>query len=56
LFFFGAEFTKIYTETFGSRLDARLMGNVPKPESTIVDPSTGRPAGRANEQASITLT
>jgi membrane protein len=56
LFFFGAEFTKIYTETFGSRLDARLMGNVPKQESTIVDPRTGRPAGRASEDASITLT
>jgi membrane protein len=55
LFFFGAEFTKIYTETFGSRLDAGLTGNVPKQESTIVDPKTGRPAGRASEDASITL-
>jgi membrane protein len=43
LFFFGAEFTKIYTETFGSRLEARLTGNVPKAEGTVVDPRTGRP-------------
>src|ERR1017187_3648935 len=41
LFFFGAEFTKIYTETFGSRLDAKLNVHPPKPESVIVSPTTG---------------
>jgi membrane protein len=29
LFFFGAEFTKIYTETFGSRLDSKIEVNTP---------------------------
>ena len=56
LFFFGAEFTKVYTETFGSHLDARLVVNPPKPESTIVDPTTGRPAGKVKDAASVTLT
>ena len=56
LFFFGAEFTKIYTETFGSRLDARLNLHPPKPESVIVSPTTGLPAGKGNEKASVRLT
>jgi membrane protein len=56
LFFFGAEFTKVYTERFGSRLDARLAANPPKPESTIVDPITGRPAGKGKSGASLKLT
>lgn len=43
LFFFGAEFTKIYTETFGSRLDARLAVNAQTPENVIVDPAMGYP-------------
>jgi membrane protein len=46
LFFLGAEFTKIYTHTFGSRLDARLAANTPTPERVIVDPRTGLPAGK----------
>jgi membrane protein len=56
LFFFGAEFTKVYTERFGSRLDARLAANPPKPQSTIVDPTTGRPAGKGKSAASLRLT
>ena len=56
LFFFGAEFTKIYTEKFGSRLDAKLELHSPTPESVIVDPVTGLPAGRDNDDASVTLT
>jgi membrane protein len=56
LFFFGAEFTKLYTETFGSRLDAKLEVHPPKPESVIVDPTTGLPAGTGNEEASVRLT
>jgi membrane protein len=56
LFFFGAEFTKIYTNTFGSRLDAKLNVHPPKPESVIVSPTTGLPAGKCNEEASVKLT
>jgi membrane protein len=56
LFFFGAEFTKIYTEKFGSRLDAKLKVHPPTPESVIVDPVTGLPAGRDKDDASVTLT
>ena len=56
LFFFGAEFTKIYTETFGSRLDAKLNVHPPKPESVIVSPTTGLPAGKGNQEASVRLT
>ena len=55
LFFFGAEFTKIYTEKFGSRLDAKLEEHPPRPESVIVDPATGLPAGQTNAKVSITL-
>ena len=56
LFFFGAEFTKIYTNTFGSRLDAKLNVHPSKPESVIVSPTTGLPAGKGNEEASVKLT
>jgi len=38
LFFLGAEFTKIYTEKFGSHLSEKLELNAPDPESVIVDP------------------
>jgi membrane protein len=56
LFFLGAEFTKIYTETFGSRLDARLAANIPPPEHPIIDPRTGLPVGKSDEKVSIALT
>jgi len=56
LFFFGAEFTKTYTNTFGSRLDAKLSVHPPKPESVIVSPTTGLPAGKGNEEVSVKLT
>jgi uncharacterized BrkB/YihY/UPF0761 family membrane protein len=56
LFFFGAEFTKVYTETFGSLLDARLAANPPEPEGTIVDPTTGRPQEKAKDTAPLRLT
>jgi membrane protein len=39
LFFFGAEFTKVYTKQYGSHLTAKLELTAPKPESVIVDPS-----------------
>ena len=56
LFFLGAEFTKIYTEMFGSRLDAKLAAHTPTPEHEIIDPRTGLPVGRVAEKASIALT
>ena len=56
LFFLGAEFTKIYTETFGSRLDARLAVTPERPENAILDPATGLPVGKGNEKVSVTLT
>jgi membrane protein len=55
LFFFGAEFTKCYRATFGSRLEARLAVIPPRPENVIVDPATGLPAGKGNENVSVTL-
>jgi membrane protein len=56
LFFFGAEFTKVYTERFGSRLDDKLKVHPPNPENAIIDPTTGLPAGKDNEEAPIRLT
>ena len=38
LFFLGAEFTKSYTEKFGSHLSEKLELNAPNAESVIVDP------------------
>ncbi|MDP9114239.1 MAG: YihY/virulence factor BrkB family protein [Acidobacteriota bacterium] len=51
LFFLGAEFTKIYTEKFGSHLAEKLDLHAPKPESVIVDPK--EVAQPANEGAHI---
>jgi membrane protein len=42
LFFFGAEFTKIYAETFGSRLESKIEVNTP--------------AGKGDQKSSVTLT
>ncbi len=39
LFFLGAEFTKVYTRTFGSRFAEKLAVAVPKPDNVIVDAS-----------------
>lgn len=44
LFFLGAEFTKVYTKTFGSQLSNRLQLVPPAPGNVLVDPSTGAPA------------
>jgi membrane protein len=55
LFFLGAEFTKIYTETFGSRLGGRLKVHPPVPASVIIDPTTGLPVGKGSEKASVRL-
>jgi membrane protein len=51
LFFLGAEFTKVYTEKFGSRLTDKLELHAPKPESVIVDPK--KIAEPPNERAQI---
>lgn len=56
LFFLGAEFTKIYTEMYGSRLDARLEVNPPLQEGVIVDPVSGLPPGKLSEGTPVTLT
>ena len=53
LFFFGAEFTKVYTKKYGSHMKAKLELNAPKPESVIVQP--GKVAQPSNEQARVTL-
>ena len=37
LFFLGAEFTKVYTATFGSHLAQKLEVAAPKPDSVILD-------------------
>jgi membrane protein len=51
LFFLGAEFTKVYTEKFGSRLTDKLELHAPKSESVIVDPK--KVAEPPNERAQI---
>jgi membrane protein len=43
LFFFGAEFTKIYTRTFGSHFAAKIHPNPPTPGNAIIDPAASRP-------------
>jgi membrane protein len=51
LFFLGAEFTKIYTQKFGSHLAEKLELQPPKPVSVIVDPK--EVAQPSNEHARI---
>ncbi len=55
LFFLGAEFTKIYTEKFGSQLAAKLEKCPPKLDNVIIDPVTGLPAGEERKDH-VTLT
>ena len=45
----------IFSNTFGSHLDAKLEVQPPKPGSVIVSPTTGLPAGKGNEGASVRL-
>lgn len=40
LFFLGAEFTKVYTKTFGSQFASQFERVPPKPDNVIIDPST----------------
>ena len=41
LFFLGAEFTKVYTKTFGSQLSDKLQLVPPRPGNVVVSPTTG---------------
>lgn len=51
LFFLGAEFTKVYTRTFGSQFQNKLKPVPPKPDCVIVDPATNAPANSATQPA-----
>ena len=55
LFFLGAEFTKIYTKTFGSQLSDRLQRVPPTPDNVVIDPSTGVPAAGGNHNIKVNL-
>jgi membrane protein len=53
LFFLGAEFTKVYTKTFGSQF-ARQFERVPsKPDNVIIDPSTNEPTTGTNGEIKV---
>ena len=55
LFFLGAEFTKVYTRTFGSQFSNKLQPVPPRPDNVIVDPSTGAPATAVNSDIKVDL-
>jgi membrane protein len=55
LFFFGAEFTKIYTRTFGSHFAAKIEPCPPTPGNVIVNPATGLPASQPNPEIKLKL-
>jgi membrane protein len=55
LFFFGAEFTKIYTRTFGSHFAAQMHPHPPTPGNVIVNPTTGLPASQPNPGIKVKL-
>jgi membrane protein len=55
LFFLGAEFTKVYTEQFGSRFASKLQDSPAGTPGVIVDPSTGLPAGQTNPNVTVKL-
>ncbi len=46
LFFLGAEFTKVYTKTFGSQFSSQFERVPLKPHNVIIDPSTNQVAQR----------
>lgn len=54
LFFLGAEFTKVYTRTFGSQFQNKLKPVPPKPDCVILDPSTNAPATTETTNAPAT--
>ena len=55
LFFLGAEFTKIYTKTFGSQLSDRLQRVPPTPDNVVIDPSTRVRAAGGNNNIKVNL-
>jgi membrane protein len=55
LFFLGAEFTKVYTKTFGSQFSGKLQPVSPTPDNVIVNPSTGAPAKAGNDDVKVDL-
>ena len=55
LFFVGAEFTKVYTKTFGAKLSDKLQPVPPTSENLAVNPSTGLPAMAVNNSTKINL-
>jgi membrane protein len=55
LFFLGAEFTKVYTRTFGSQFANKLQPVCPSPDAAILDPATGAPAAKAEDAAANAL-
>jgi membrane protein len=55
LFFLGAEFTKVYTRTFGSQFSNKLQAVPPTPDNVVVDPSTGAPATAGNNDIKVDL-
>jgi membrane protein len=48
LFFLGAEFTKVYTRTFGSQFTNKLQPVSPRPDAVIIDPSKYDPPKGSN--------
>ena len=55
LFFLGAEFTKVYTERFGSQITAKVHVSPGGPPGVIVDPSAGLAAGPTNPNVPVKL-
>jgi membrane protein len=55
LFFLGAEFTKVYTRTFGSQFSRKLQPVPPSPENVVLDPSTGAPTTAGNDDIKVDL-
>jgi membrane protein len=55
LFFLGAEFTKVYTKTFGSQFASQFERVPPKPDNVIVDPSMNEPTIGRNGEIKVSL-
>jgi membrane protein len=55
LFFLGAEFTKVYTKTFGSQFASQFERVPPKPNNVIIDPATNEPATGTNGEIKVNL-
>jgi len=55
LFFLGAEFTKVYTKTFGSQFASQFERVPPKPDNVIIDPSTNEATTCSNGEINVNL-